>query len=89
MRYVAVYTRYLHPAYILKSTKATLQAMISNLENINNDYNIILIQAWKGMLDGESILKAGWLHGMKLHSFGSPEFKESKFVIMGKLYPMK
>ena len=39
------------------------------------------------MLDGESFLKAGWIHGMKLHSFGSAE--ESKFVIMGKVYPMK
>ena len=29
----------------------------------------------------------GWIHGMKLHSFGSAE--ESKFVIMGKVFPMK
>ena len=52
-----------------ESIKATLQAMISNLENNNNYYNniIILIQAWKGMLDGESFLKAGWIHGLKLH----------------------
>ena len=39
------------------------------------------------MLDGERFLKAGWIHGMKLHSFGSTE--ESKFVIMGKVYSMK
>ena len=25
------------------------------------------------MLDGNSFLQAGWIHGLKLHVFGSPE----------------
>ena len=35
------------------------------------------------MLDGNNFLTAGWVHGMKLHSFGTAE--DSKFVIMGKV----
>ena len=32
-------------------------------------------------------MRAGWIHGTKLHSFGSAE--ESKFVVMGKVYPTR
>ncbi len=35
------------------------------------------------MLDGNNFLKAGWVHGLKLHEYKVTE--ESKFVIMGKV----
>lgn len=32
------------------------------------------------MLDSDNFVKAGWVHGLRLHSFA-----EAKFLIMGKV----
>ena len=43
-------------AYTTGSIKATLRAIISNLENNNNNIIKLLQYNWKEMLDGESFL---------------------------------
>ena len=35
------------------------------------------------MFDGESFLKAGWIHGLKLHQFSKGDI--SQFLILGKV----
>jgi len=35
------------------------------------------------MFDGESFLKAGWMHGMKLHQFSKAQ--NTQFLIFGKV----
>lgn len=40
-------------------------------------------KAWKGMLDGNNFLKAGWVHGLKLHEYSIAE--GSRYVVMGKV----
>ncbi len=35
------------------------------------------------MLDGNNFVKAGWVHGLKLHEYSITE--GSRFVIMGKV----
>ncbi|XP_065903361.1 uncharacterized protein [Dysidea avara] len=35
------------------------------------------------MLDGESFLRAGWVHGLKLHSYSGPQ--QNRFLIKGKV----
>ena len=35
------------------------------------------------MFDGESFLKAGWIHGLKLHQFSKGD--SSQFLILGKV----
>ena len=45
---------------------------------------IIDYQAWKGMLDGDCFMKAGWVHCLKLHAF-TVATGNQRFVIMGKV----
>ena len=42
-------------------------------------------QAWKGMLDGDCFMQAGWVHCLKLHEF-TVAGGVQRFVIMGKVY---
>ena len=35
------------------------------------------------MLDGNSFLQAGWIHGLKVHVFGSPD--HVRFLVMGNV----
>lgn len=42
-----------------------------------------MFEAWKGMLDGNSFLKAGWVHGLKLHQYKA--VSTLRFVVMGKV----
>ena len=45
---------------------------------------MMYFKAWKGMLDGENFLKAGWIHGFKLYNYSSgPQLY--RFLIMGKV----
>ena len=40
-------------------------------------------QAWKGMLDGEYFMEAGWLHSAKLHTFQVDNL--ARYLVMGKV----
>ena len=42
-----------------------------------------ILQAWKGMLDGDSFIKAGWVHNLRLYQFSSAD--DLRFVVMGKV----
>ena len=33
----------------------------------------LILQAWKGMLDGDSFIKAGWVHNLRLYQFSSAD----------------
>ena len=41
------------------------------------------VQAWKGMLDSEGFVRAGWVHDLRLHQFSTSD--GVKFVIKGKV----
>jgi len=43
----------------------------------------LMLQAWKGMLDGDNFLKAGWVHNLRLHQFTCND--GLLFVVMGKV----
>ena len=43
----------------------------------------LILQAWKGMLDGDSFIKAGWVHNLRLYQFSSAD--DLRFVVMGKV----
>ena len=40
-------------------------------------------EAWKGMLDGNNFVRAGWVHALKLHQYQTAAYK--RFLVMGKL----
>ena len=39
------------------------------------------MQIWKGMLDADGFVKAGWVHDLRLHQFSTTD--GVKFVIKG------
>ena len=43
----------------------------------------LILQAWKGMLDGDSFIKVGWVHNLRLYQFSSAD--DLRFVVMGKV----
>ena len=43
----------------------------------------VLLKVWKGMLDGGCIMRAGWVHDLKIYPYS--EVDENRFVIMGKV----
>ena len=43
----------------------------------------LILQAWKGMLDGDSFIKAGWVHNLRLYQFSSAD--DLRFVVMEKV----
>ena len=42
-----------------------------------------IFQTWKGMLDGDSFIKAGWVHNLRFYQFSSAD--DLKFVVLGKV----
>ena len=44
------------------------------------------MQAWKGMLDADGFVQAGWVHDLRLHQFSTTD--GVKFVIKGKVKDM-
>ncbi|XP_065919932.1 uncharacterized protein [Dysidea avara] len=61
----------------------TWSDMVYYMTNTPSPYTREELKAWKGMLDGESFLRAGWVHGLKLHSYTGPQQK--RFLIKGKV----
>ena len=46
------------------------------------------LQAWKGMLDGNSFIFAGWVHDLLLHTFQLSEPNTVRYLIKGKVSEM-
>ena len=58
---------------------------------MNSAYIYIFVhflQAWKGMLDGNGFVSAGWVHDLLLHTFQLSEPNTVRYLIKGKVSEM-
>ena len=46
-------------------------------------YSHFFFQSWKGMIGGDSFVKAGWVHSLRAHSFKTSD--GDCWLVMGKV----